>query len=104
MGPASGQWFQDSSVYGPPLSASIAKQQELWRQGAALPRSERIEIGKEIRKIACEEVHAITTITESPAWIFVIKNYVRNFPTGVPFTTVGQTPGSFYTEAFWFDQ
>ena len=104
MGPASGQWFQDSSVYGPPLSASIAKQQELWRQGAALPRSERIDIGKEIRKIACEEVHAITTITGTPAWIFVIKDYVRNFPSGVPFTTVGQTPGSFYTEAFWFDQ
>jgi peptide/nickel transport system substrate-binding protein len=101
MGPMSGQWFQDHSIWHEP-TGPVREQQLLFEEGAALSREQRVEIGKKMRQIGCEQVFYIGTVTDVPAWTAVIKNNMRNIATGFPFTTVGQTPGNTYPETWYF--
>lgn len=101
MGPMSGQWFQDHSIWHEP-TGPVREQQLLYEEGAKLLREDRIEIGQKMRQIGCEQVFYIGTVTGVPAWTAVIKNNVRNVATGFPFTTVGQSPGNTYPETWYF--
>ena len=101
MAPMSGQWFQDNSIWKEPIGP-VREQQLLYEEGSTLPREDRIEIGKQIRQIGCEQVFYIGTVTGTPAWTGVIKNNLRNVATGFPFTTVGQSPGNTYPETYYF--
>lgn len=100
MGPMSGQWFQDPSV-GKEPTGPVREQQLLYEEGSKLPAAERVEIGTKIRAIGCEQVFYIATVSDTPAWIGVVKNNFRNLAVGFPFTTVGQSPGNTYPETWY---
>jgi hypothetical protein len=102
-GPLAGQWLQDNNAGREP-SGPIREQQDLYLEGTQLPADERVEIGKRIRAIGCEQVFYIATVTDTPAWTAVIKNNFRNIAVGFPFTTVGQSPGNTYPETWYIEQ
>lgn len=102
-GPRSGQWFQDNSV-GIEPTGPIREQQLLYEEGSTLPREERVEIGKEIYAISCDNVFYIATVTDIPSWTGIVKNNFHNLAVGFPFTTVGQSPGNTYPETWYMTE
>lgn len=99
-GPMSGQWFQDNSVWKEP-TGPIREQQLAYEEGSKLPREQRTEAGITIRKLSCENVFYIGTVTGTPAWTAIVKNNFHNLAVGFPFTTVGQSPGNTYPETWY---
>ncbi len=100
IGPLSGQWLQDHSVGSEP-TGPIREQQLLFEEGSKLPRTERGEIGQKMMAIGCDNVFYISTVTDIPPWVGIVKNNFHNLAVGFPFTTVGQTPGNTYPETWY---
>ncbi|MEX1020289.1 MAG: ABC transporter substrate-binding protein [Litorilinea sp.] len=103
MGPRSGQWFQDDSVGFEP-TGPVREQQLLWEEASKLPIEERIELGTQIRAIGCEQVFYLSTVTDYPSSLAVIKNNFRNVGVGFPVTAGGQTPGNAHPETWYIEQ
>jgi hypothetical protein len=66
-GPLYGRWFQSSGTQGKEPPARMRELMEKWKKAFGMPEKERIQLGKEVWKIAAEEVYIIGVIGMGPA-------------------------------------
>jgi len=102
MGPRFGQWFQDPSK-GKEPTGKVREQQLLYAKGSQVGTEDRIQYGKQLNAIRCEEVYYIGTVTGSGlGQVWIINKDVAPIPQGIVPSVHGQNPGSVWTETWYF--
>ena len=104
IGPLWGQWLVTNGAQGREPTAPMKKLMALWKQGFGVPEAERIEIGKEMWRVAVEEQWALGTVGLSPAvmGVRIVSNRVGNSPDRLYNSTDGMTPAPSRPETFFF--
>ena len=90
IGPLWAQWLLTNGEQGREPSAAMKRLMGLWKQGFGLPEAERIEVGKEMWRVAVDQQWVIGTVGLSPAGMGV---RVRQQPAGQFAGTAVQQPG-----------
>jgi len=82
-GPLYAQWFQSAGTQGKEPPPRLRELMEKWKQAFGVPEEERIRLGKEVWKIAAEEVHIIGVIGMGAAsmGVRVAKVNMGNVPS-----------------------
>ena len=104
IGPLWGQWLRTNGAQGREPTAPMKKLMALWQQGFGVPEAERIEIGKEMWRVAVEQQWAIGTVGLSPAvmGVRIVSNRLGNSPDRLYNSTDGMTPAPSRPETFFF--
>ena len=104
IGPLWGQWLASNRTQGREPTAPMKKLMALWQQGFGVPDTERIEIGKEMWRVAVEQQWAIGTVGLSPAvmGVRIVTNRLGNSPDRLYNSTDGMTPAPSRPETFFF--
>ena len=104
IGPLWGQWLVSNGAQGREPTAPMKKLMALWQQGFGVPEAERIEIGKDMWRVAVEQQWAIGTVGLSPAvmGVRIVSNRVGNSPDRLYNSTDGMTPAPSRPETFFF--
>jgi peptide/nickel transport system substrate-binding protein len=93
-GPLYARWFQSAGTQGKEPPARLRELMDKWRRAFGVPEKERIELGKEVWKIAAEEVYIIGVIGMGPAsmGVRVAKTNLGNIPSRQYNSPDGKTP------------
>ena len=104
IGPLWGQWLRSNGSQGREPTAPMKKLMALWKQGFGVPEAERIEIGKEMWRVAVEQQWAVGTVGLSPAvmGVRIVSNRLGNSPDRLYNSTDGMTPAPSRPETFFF--
>lgn len=89
------QWFQSAGTQGKAPPPRLRELMEKWRKAFGVPEEERIKLGKEVWKIAAEEVYVIGVIGMGAASMGVrlAKVNLGNVPSRQYNSPDGKTPG-----------
>jgi peptide/nickel transport system substrate-binding protein len=89
------QWFQSGGTQGKEPPPRLRELMEKWRRAFGVPEEERIKLGKEVWKIAAEEVYVIGVIGMGAASMGVrlAKVNLGNVPSRQYNSPDGKTPG-----------
>jgi peptide/nickel transport system substrate-binding protein len=89
------QWFQSAGTQGKEPPPRLRELMEQWRRGFGVPEAERVKLGKEVWKIAAEEVYVIGVIGMGAASMGVrlAKVNLGNVPSRQYNSPDGKTPG-----------
>ena len=89
------QWFQSAGTQGKAPPPRLRELMEKWRMAFGVPEEERIKLGKEVWKIAAEEVYVIGVIGMGAASMGVrlAKVNLGNVPSRQYNSPDGKTPG-----------
>jgi peptide/nickel transport system substrate-binding protein len=102
MGPRFGQWFQNNKT-GVEPTGKVREQQLMYEKGSQVGAEERIQYGKDLNRIRCEEVYYIGTVAGSGLGsIWIINEDVAPIPQGIVPSVHGQNPGSVWPETWYF--
>jgi peptide/nickel transport system substrate-binding protein len=103
-GPLFGQWFQTNGQQGKEPPPRLKELMEKWRKAFGVPEAERIQLGKDVWKIAAEEVYIIGVIGLGAAsqGVRITKNNVGNAPSRMYNSPDGKTPGISRPVTFYF--
>ena len=103
-GPLLGRWFQTSGKEGKEPSAKMKELMEKWRKAFGVPEAERVQLGKDVWKIAAEEVFIISIIGLGAAsqGVRITKNTLGNTPARMYNSPDGKTPGISRPVTFYF--
>ena len=79
---------------------------EKWKKAFGVPEKERIQLGKEIWKIAAEEVYIIGVVGLGAArqGVRIVKNNMGNIPARMYNSPDGKTPGISRPATFYWKQ
>jgi peptide/nickel transport system substrate-binding protein len=105
MGPEYGKWFGSGGKSGiEPKDPNLLKAYDYFKQAPGKPFEERVRLGKEIWKIAIDDVWVIGTVGLSGAFmgIRVSKNNMGNNPSRQLNLQAGQTPNISRPQTFYF--
>ncbi|MGE3911399.1 MAG: ABC transporter substrate-binding protein, partial [Chloroflexota bacterium] len=107
MGILYAKWYLSGGKEGkepPPELASLREAYDLFNKAFAVPEDEQIQIGKQIWKLATENVFAIGTVGLSPAamGVRVVTNKFGNVPDRQYNSPDGKTPGISRPVTFFF--
>lgn len=104
MGPLWAQWFRSNGKQGKEPSAPMQKLMTLWQKAFGVPEAERVQLGKELWRIAVEEQWAIGTVGLSPAaqGVRVVSKNMGNSPARQYNSPDGMTPAISRPETFFF--
>ena len=93
-GPLYGRWFQSGGTQGKEPPPRMRELMEKWKKAFGVPEKERIQLGKEVWKIAAEEVYIIGVIGMGPAsmGVRVVKTNMGNIPSRQYNSPDGKTP------------
>ena len=93
-GPLYAKWFQSSGAQGKEPPARMRELMDKWKKAFGVPEKERIELGKEVWKIAAEEVYIIGVIGMGPAsmGVRIAKTNLGNVPSRQYNSPDGKTP------------
>jgi peptide/nickel transport system substrate-binding protein len=93
-GPLYARWFQSAGTQGKEPPARLKELMEKFKRAYGVPEKERIELGKEVWKIAAEEVYIIGVIGMGPAsmGVRVVKTSMGNIPSRQYNSPDGKTP------------
>jgi peptide/nickel transport system substrate-binding protein len=93
-GPLYARWFQSAGTQGKEPPARMKELMEKFRRAYGVPEKERIELGKEVWKIAADEVYIIGVIGMGPAsmGVRVVKTGMGNIPSRQYNSPDGKTP------------
>jgi hypothetical protein len=93
-GPLYARWFQSAGTQGKEPPARMKELMDKWRKAFGVPEKERIQLGKEVWKIAAEEVYIIGVIGMGPAsmGVRVAKTNLGNIPSRQYNSPDGKTP------------
>jgi peptide/nickel transport system substrate-binding protein len=93
-GPLYARWFQSAGAQGKEPPARLKELMEKFKRAYGVPEKERIELGKEVWKIAAEEVYIIGVIGMGPAsmGVRVVKTNMGNIPARQYNSPDGKTP------------
>jgi peptide/nickel transport system substrate-binding protein len=93
-GPLYARWFHSAGAQGKEPPARMRELMEKWKKAFGVPEKERIQLGKEVWKIAAEEVYIIGVIGMGPAsmGVRVVKTNMGNVPSRQYNSPDGKTP------------
>jgi peptide/nickel transport system substrate-binding protein len=93
-GPLYARWFHSAGTQGKEPPARMRELMEKFKKAYGVPEKERIELGKEVWKIAAEEVFIIGVIGMGPAsmGVRVVKTSMGNIPSRQYNSPDGKTP------------
>jgi len=93
-GPLYAKWFQSAGTQGKEPPARMKELMEKFKKAYGVPEKERIALGKEVWKIAAEEVYIIGVIGMGPAsmGVRVVKTNMGNIPSRQYNSPDGKTP------------
>src|SRR5437667_8088105 len=93
-GPLYAKWFQSAGTQGKEPEPRMKELMEKWKKAFGVPEKERIQLGKEIWKIAAEEVYIIGVVGQGPAamGVRVVKTNMGNIPSRQYNSPDGKTP------------
>src|SRR5881296_2384355 len=82
-GPLYVKWFHSAGAQGKEPEPKMRELMDKWRKAFGVPEKERIQLGKEVWKIAAEEVYIIGVIGMGPAsmGVRVVKTNMGNIPS-----------------------
>jgi peptide/nickel transport system substrate-binding protein len=94
-GPLYVKWFQSAGTQGKEPEPRMKELMEKWKKAFGVPEKERIALGKEVWKIAAEEVYIIGVVGLGPAanGVRVVKTNMGNIPSRQYNSPDGKTPG-----------
>jgi len=80
--PEYGKWFASDGAQGKEPPEAMRRMMALWKQAFGVPEAEQVRLGKEIWKIACEELWYVGVVGQSGAvqGIMVAKQNMGNVP------------------------
>ena len=86
------------------IQARMKELMEKWKKAFGVPEKERIQLGKDIWKIAAEDVYIIGVIGMGPAsmGVRVVKNNMGNIPSRQYNSPDGKTPGISRPATFFY--
>jgi peptide/nickel transport system substrate-binding protein len=94
-GPLYAKWFHSNGAQGKEPEPRMKELMEKFKKAFGAPEKERIQLGKDIWRIAAEEVYIIGVVGQGPAsmGVRVVKNNLGNIPTRMYNSPDGKTPG-----------
>src|SRR5437870_374134 len=94
-GPLYVKWFLSAGAQGKEPEPKMRELMDKWKKAFGVPEKERIQLGKDVWKIAAEEVYIIGVIGMGPAsmGVRVVKNNMGNIPSRQYNSPDGKTPG-----------
>src|SRR5947199_6569 len=94
-GPLYVKWFHSAGAQGKEPEPRMRELMDKWKKAFGVPEKERIQLGKDVWKIAAEEVYIIGVIGMGPAsmGVRVVKNNMGNIPSRQYNSPDGKTPG-----------
>jgi len=103
-GPLYAKWFQSGGTQGKEPEPRMKELMEKFKKAFGVPEKERIQLGKEIWKIAAEEVYIIGLVGQGPAamGVRVVKNNMGNIPSRQYNSPDGKTPGASRPATFYY--
>jgi peptide/nickel transport system substrate-binding protein len=103
-GPLIGKWFQSAGTQGKEPPAKLKELMEKWRKAFGVPEAERVQLGKEVWKIAIDECFTIGVVGLGGAanGVRIVKNNVGNVPGRHYNSPDGKTPGTSRPVTFFF--
>jgi peptide/nickel transport system substrate-binding protein len=103
-GPLYGRWFQTNGADGKEPTGRLRELMDKWRKAFGVPEAERIQLGKDVWKIAAEEVYIIGVIGLGAAsqGVRITKNTMGNAPARMYNSPDGKTPGISRPATFYF--
>jgi peptide/nickel transport system substrate-binding protein len=103
-GPLYVKWFHSAGAQGKEPEPRMKELMEKWKRAFGVPEKERIQLGKDIWKIAAEEVYIIGVIGMGPAsmGVRVVKNNMGNIPSRQYNSPDGKTPGISRPATFFY--
>ena len=103
-GPLYVKWFHSAGAQGKEPEPRMKELMEKWKKAFGVPEKERIQLGKEVWKIAAEEVYIIGVIGMGPAsmGVRVVKNNMGNIPSRQYNSPDGKTPGISRPATFFY--
>jgi len=93
-GPLYAKWFQSAGTQGKEPTGRLKELMDKYRKAFGVPEKERIELGKEVWKIAADEVYIVGVIGMGPAsmGVRVVKTNMGNVPSRQYNSPDGKTP------------
>jgi peptide/nickel transport system substrate-binding protein len=93
-GPLYAKWFQSAGAQGKEPTGRLRELMDKYKKAFGVPEKERIELGKDVWKIAADEVYIIGVIGMGPAsmGVRVVKNNLGNVPARQYNSPDGKTP------------
>ena len=93
-GPLYARWFHSGGTQGKEPPARMRELMDKWKKAFGVPEKERIQLGKDVWKIAAEEVYIIGVIGMGPAsmGVRVAKTNLGNVPSRQYNSPDGKTP------------
>ena len=103
-GPLYGKWFQSGGTDGMEPTGRLRELMDKWRKAFGVPEAERIQLGKDVWKIAAEEVYIISVIGLGAAsqGVRITKSTLGNIPSRMYNSPDGKTPGISRPVSFYF--
>jgi peptide/nickel transport system substrate-binding protein len=103
-GPLYADWFNSFGARGKEPPAKLKEMMEKWRKAFGVPEAERIQLAKDVWKIAADEVFIIGTVGLSPAamGIRVVKTNMGNIPARQYNSPDAATPAISRNVTFFF--
>jgi ABC-type transport system substrate-binding protein len=94
-GPLYVKWFQSAGTQGKEPEPRMKELMEKWKKAFGVPEKERVALGKEVWKIAAEEVYIIGVVGLGPAanGVRIVKTNMGNIPSRQYNSPDGKTPG-----------
>ena len=93
-GPLYVKWFHSAGTQGKEPEPRMKELMEKWKKAFGVPEKERIQLGKDIWKIAAEEVYIIGVVGVGPAanGVRIVKTNMGNIPARQYNSPDGKTP------------
>jgi peptide/nickel transport system substrate-binding protein len=103
-GPLYAKWFQSGGTQGKEPEPKMKELMDKWRKAFGVPEKERIQLGKDVWRIAAEEVYIIGVVGQGPAamGVRVVKNNMGNIPSRQYNSPDGKTPGISRPATFYY--
>jgi peptide/nickel transport system substrate-binding protein len=105
-GPLYAKWFQSAGTQGKEPTGRLKELMDKYKKAFGVPEKERIELGKEVWKIAADEVYIIGVIGMGPAsmGVRVVKTNMGNVPARQYNSPDGKTPTISRPVTFYWKQ
>ncbi len=102
--PLYARWFHSAGAQGKEPEPRMRELMEKWKKAFGVPEKERIQLGKDVWKIAAEEAYIIGVIGMGPAsmGVRVVKNNMGNIPSRQYNSPDGKTPGISRPATFFY--
>jgi peptide/nickel transport system substrate-binding protein len=104
IGPLYGKWFASGGIQGKEPPPRMRELMETFRKALGTAGEEHIRHGKEVWKIAVDEVWAIGTVGQSPliTGVRVVKTSLGNIPERVSNGAAAHSPGNNLPQTYYW--